>query len=621
MDPASERLIGGNGMANARRTLWLMLIAGAVCWVVWFVASQSQRRQLVKQVVLQRLQQNLSSLLADYAERVAAGGASPEEKGAPPADDFRRWWQQAARPADLAAVVISERGEELLRTEGDLLPRTYLNPAVRQGLEVGDWQMATWRAGSDQSLAIVARRLRPNDIVTAHQLPGSQAENVVVVWAYGRLESELAEWPQQTGWGLAIPLVAIAMCLLASQAQRLSRQIREFAQAMVRVSAGDLEQKIDADERQGIGLELSEALDQLRARLQRRQASEESARDRTAAVLASMVEGVLAVDKEMRITMANQAAIQLLALPRDFAGKLVNAVVRIPQFENAVQRCRQKNSPIQAELETVGPARRTLSMRVTPLRNHPSTELAIVLHDVTELRRLETMRRDFVANVSHELKTPLASIKAFAETLRLGAIDDSAVNRQFLGQIETQTQLLEQQILDLLHLARVESGRTPFELGPVDLNAAARECYERFKIEAAQRGIDLQCSPVTDPVIASADREALGTILDNLMSNAIRYTKSGGNVEIRTGIKDGHPFVAISDTGIGIAAEHHDRVFERFYRVDRARSRDVGGTGLGLAIVKHTVQALGGRIGLSSRLGKGSTFQVYLPTWKGRPSP
>ena len=601
-------------MGIARRYVWLMLIAGVACWLVWLLAAHSQRRQLVKRVALDQLQRQLAASLSEYTRLVDALTASSPNQP-PTREALNASWQRAWESSDVAAVAISDRGDTLLRTSDELLPRTYLNTAVRSSLGGAGWQSATWRAASEESLTIVARRIDSQvDASDSADIPGMEAPAVVVAWAYGWLERELAEWPQQNAWGLGWPLIGIALLLLAAQGRRMAQQTRGFAQAVVRVSAGDLDQKIDADERQGVGLELSDALDQLKARIERRQASEESDRDRTAAVLASMVEGVLAVDHEMRITMANHAAIQLLALPRDVVGKYVSAVVRIPQFEDAILRSRRKNGPIRTELETVGPVRKTLSMRVTPLRNHPSAELAIVLHDVTELRRLETMRRDFVANVSHELKTPLASIKAFAETLRMGAIDNAAVNRQFLGQIETQTQLLEQQIHDLLHLARVESGRTAFELSPVDLNQAARECWERFGTEATQRTIELNYTPASEPVIAMADREALGTVLDNLMSNAIRYTKPGGRVEIRSGLKDGHPFVAVSDTGIGIAAEHHDRIFERFYRVDRARSRDVGGTGLGLAIVKHTVQALGGRIGLTSRLGKGSTFQVFLPT-------
>ncbi len=334
---------------------------------------------------------------------------------------------------------------------------------------------------------------------------------------------------------------------------------------------------------------------------------------RIEAVLGSMVEGVLALDRDLRITVANKAAIQMLSLPSDIFGRYVDQVVRIPSFEEATQRARSEQRAMQVEFETVGAKRRTLSVRVTPLRGHPAAELAIVLHDVSELRRLETMRRDFVANVSHELKTPLASIKAFAETLRLGAIDDQGVNRQFLAQIEQHADLLDEQIRDLLHLARVESGHTVFELSIVDLVLIAAQCVNRFATEAEQREVLLHLEPSPEPVLAKADREAVSTVLDNLISNAIRYTRPHGHVRISTGRTQDWAYISVADTGIGIAEEHHQRVFERFYRVDKARSRDVGGTGLGLAIVKHTVQALGGKIELTSRLGKGSTFRIHFP--------
>jgi two-component system phosphate regulon sensor histidine kinase PhoR len=224
------------------------------------------------------------------------------------------------------------------------------------------------------------------------------------------------------------------------------------------------------------------------------------------------------------------------------------------------------------------------------------------------------MRREFVANVSHELKTPLAAIKAYAETLRLGAIHDRDKNLQFVEQIESQAELLNQQIHSLLQLARVESGQQLWNIETVAINEVCQECVHRFQSEAESRGVTLSFNPHPQPPNAVADRDGVRTILDNLISNALHYTPRDGRVTVATERDGRFVVVTVTDTGIGIAPEHQSRIFERFYRVDRARSRDRGGTGLGLAIVKHLVQAFAGRIEVQSQVGQGSCFTFHLPT-------
>jgi two-component system phosphate regulon sensor histidine kinase PhoR len=217
-----------------------------------------------------------------------------------------------------------------------------------------------------------------------------------------------------------------------------------------------------------------------------------------------------------------------------------------------------------------------------------------------------------LSNVSHELKTPLASIKAYSETLLMGAIKDESKNVQFITQIELSADRLAQQIQDLLQLSRVESGSMVFEIGPVSLNVACRNCINRFQSTAMNSMIDLRFDEPAADVIAMADEEGVGTILDNLVSNAIRYTPENGSVTLSVNHQEDWAVVSISDTGIGIAPDKQQRVFERFYRVDKARSREAGGTGLGLSIVKHLVHAFGGNVELSSKLGRGSTFRILL---------
>jgi two-component system, OmpR family, phosphate regulon sensor histidine kinase PhoR len=232
---------------------------------------------------------------------------------------------------------------------------------------------------------------------------------------------------------------------------------------------------------------------------------------------------------------------------------------------------------------------------------------------VTDLRRLENLRKEFVANVSHELKTPLASIKAYAETLRLGAIHDAEHCLGFIERIEEQAERLHQLILDLLQLARVEAGKEVFDFRDVSLDHLARECLEQFAPAAAARTTSLEIAPEGPPLLVHADEEGLRTILQNLIDNALKYTPPGGRVRVFWRREGGHAVISVQDTGIGIATRDLARIFERFFRVDKARSREMGGTGLGLSIVKHLAQALGGDVAVESQEGVGSTFRVKIP--------
>ncbi len=335
---------------------------------------------------------------------------------------------------------------------------------------------------------------------------------------------------------------------------------------------------------------------------------------RLEAVLSSMIEGVLAVDRAGKVMLANRAACKMFCLEiAQLQGRKLLEVVRIPELREAIEKTKQHGTFSKTEFQTLTSPKRRLRARVSPLAKESESGVAVVLHDVTELRQLETMRQDFVANVSHELKTPLSSIKAYAETLRLGAINDQERNLEFVERIETQAGLLDRQIHDLLELARVESGDAAFRISDVPINEVCQDCYEQFARIATENQLQLQLQICPGDPLARADRKAVETVVSNLVVNAIHYTPAGGRVTIETSAESGEAVIVVSDTGLGIASEHQTRIFERFYRVDRARSRDKGGTGLGLAIVKHLTQAFGGSVKLDSQIGKGSRFQVRLP--------
>jgi len=245
----------------------------------------------------------------------------------------------------------------------------------------------------------------------------------------------------------------------------------------------------------------------------------------------------------------------------------------------------------------------------------------VVVHDTTELKKLESLRRDFVANVSHELKTPLAVIRLCAETLEGGAHDDPAAREKFLSQIIQQSERLSFLIVDLLSIARIEAGRESLRPQAVDSAEALEDCVARNREQAARVGVSLKVVPVEENLWIWIDEEALTQVLDNLAANAIRYNQPGGSVTLSAkaaGESEGYVHLEVADTGIGIPESDLPRVFERFFRVEKARSRDLGGTGLGLSIVKHLVTASQGTITAKSELGRGSVFTVRLPRAKNQ---
>jgi two-component system phosphate regulon sensor histidine kinase PhoR len=256
-----------------------------------------------------------------------------------------------------------------------------------------------------------------------------------------------------------------------------------------------------------------------------------------------------------------------------------------------------------------------LSVIASRLPGEPAGGVVMVFHDMTELRRLENLRREFVSNVSHELKTPLASIQAYTDTLLEGALEDPANNRKFLERIEEQAGRLHMLILDVIKIAQVETGREVFEMSAIDIAEMVDECVQDHTALAESKRIQIEIEPPEGDarLHVRADAEGFRTILDNLLDNAIKYTLEDGTVTVSWHENEDRVYLKVADTGVGIPQEHLERIFERFYRVDKARSREMGGTGLGLSIVKHLTQVFGGGIKVESRQGEGSTFTVELP--------
>jgi two-component system phosphate regulon sensor histidine kinase PhoR len=291
-------------------------------------------------------------------------------------------------------------------------------------------------------------------------------------------------------------------------------------------------------------------------------------------------------------------------------------LVRNTRLQQWLARSLEQAEPAGGELELVAPEERTLLVHVARLPGHASGGpggAMIVMDDVTELRRLERVRTEFVANASHELKTPLASIKACVETLREGAMNEPDHAAAFLQTVGEQTDRLDALVQDLLALARIESGGAVRERHPLCLAAVVQTCAQRYAQAAARRQQTLSLASRDNDVLVLADEEAVERILENLLDNAIKYTPEGGTVTVRWGAQDSDGLLEVEDTGIGIPRKHLPRIFERFYRVDRARSRELGGTGLGLSIVKHARARHQAVLAIESTPGKGSRFSARFP--------
>ncbi|HXT21983.1 MAG TPA: ATP-binding protein, partial [Thermoanaerobaculia bacterium] len=321
---------------------------------------------------------------------------------------------------------------------------------------------------------------------------------------------------------------------------------------------------------------------------------------------------VLVADAEGRAVLANPAFARLFGIRGGVAGKLPIEVAREPVLQELVAATLRTRAAGAAELVVERGERRHVALLASPLGR--SSGVVLVARDVTPFVRLTEVRRDFVANVSHELKTPLAAIRGMTETLRDGALDDLETADRFLARMLDQCGRLQALVDDLLTLSRLESpasGKDAQPAEPVDLGELARTASEVVASTAVERDVSVEV--VTAEERLRGDADALERLLVNLLDNAVKYNRPGGSVRLEVRRDGDEVVIEVRDTGIGIPAEHLPRIFERFYRVDRARSRSEGGTGLGLAIVKHVAQLHGGRVEVESEPGKGSTFRVLLP--------
>lgn len=410
--------------------------------------------------------------------------------------------------------------------------------------------------------------------------------------------------------GLVSVLATIIVGIVV--AERTARPIRNLTEVARRIAAGDTRARILPTTRDESG-ELARAFNEMVERLQEQVEVLSAEHQQFAAVLDYMADGVLITDKLGQVTLLNPAAGRLLesaeaeALGRSFA-----AVVRHYQLIELWQRCRETGEE-QVEAVEFG-ADQFLQAVVTPFQQQGSGGYLVILQDLTQVRRLQTVRRDFISNLSHELRTPLASLRAVVETLQDGALNDPPAATHFLDRAQREVDTMTQMVEELLELSQIESGQVSLQLSPTAVSDLILIPVERLRPQAERGNITLMLNiPESLPYVL-ADAERMHQVVTNLLHNAIKFTPLGGEVRIEATAEGSEVIVEIHDTGIGIPKKDLSRIFERFYKSDRARSRRSGGTGLGLAIARHIIQAHGGRIWVKSKEGKGSTFYFSLPT-------
>ena len=515
---------------------------------------------------------------------------------------------RAARSAGIRVTVIATNGRVLADSEHD--PATMENhssrPEVKQALATGRGSSIRHSATIGVDMIYVAVPVRRNE------------NRVGVVRVALPLHAVAAAEARIRGRLVIAAIVAAILSLLISLvfSARSLRAIRRLSRAASRLAAGDLDARVASrgtDEIASLAANFNKMA--TRIRLTVRELREEKQKVET--IFQRMGEAIIVTDPEGRITRCNPAFEHVFGVSCEQARGLTVAdatksIALDQAFRSALEGVQET-----AEVRVLFPAPRVLEATVTGISDQEPLGAVAVLHDVTQLRRLEAVRREFVANASHELQTPITAIKAMAETLLAGGRDDPALAERFLCDLERQADRLGALVRDLLDLASIEAGAHEHVATEAPVGEVATAVMGQLGSLAKQRQVVMECS-IPDDLSAVCDWSSLTRILTNLLDNAIKYTEPGDRVGVTAARSGDTVAITVWDTGIGIPSTDLERVFERFYRVDKARSRDLGGTGLGLSIVKHLAEACGGSVSVESQLGKGSRFTVMLPAPEAR---
>jgi two-component system phosphate regulon sensor histidine kinase PhoR len=579
------------------RLFWRLVAMNAAAVVVFLLISSSYIELELKDLIVQDAGRDLETRALLVRENLR--GAKP--------DQLQRSVELAASQSGTRVTVVDRVGNVKADSESissemeDHAERPEIVQALAEG--VGKSQRVSSTRRKEFLYVAVVDNQDPDADVVRVALPMQQL--------MGRLDIL-----RSTLYFTVFALLLVGIGLSFFIARHVVRPIEVVRAAAQRLARGDFEFNLDLDRKDEFG-QLVAAFNTMGRELLNRVGQLEANRREMSTIMENMAEGLLLVDAGGSVILANRAAAALLGTDEEsLRGKPLWEMVRLPQVDELLASLPNLHEPRRIWVEDrTHSQRRVLAFVATPLFETAEGEqhAVLLISDATEDQKLLEMRQDFVANVSHELKTPLTSISAYVETLLDGAAADESVRVPFLQKIQANTTRLSKLVSDILNLSRLESGTGDESRQQLDLNELAQTSVNKHKEAADTKGVTLALHRAPQPVIGLVNEEDMTEAVDNLIVNAVSYTPAGGSIDVAVRRLDSGLQIEVKDTGCGIPKDALQRIFERFYRVDKARSRAMGGTGLGLAIVKHVAIKHGGKVTAESEEGKGSTFRISLP--------
>jgi len=557
---------------------------------------------------VEELKQNLTRELNVLMFAMDWERSGDEESLMPYYTDQARRVREAA---DARLTFVRSDGKVLGDSESD--PRDMGNHADRQ--EIAD----ALRTGSGSAIRY-SDTLRYNMLYVALPVKNEGGATIGVLRIAMSLSEVEAGVRQLWTYVIAgmLGLFVLGSYISYRIAGSVTRPIEKMTHVAKQIAMHNYAERVDVVRQDEMG-QLALAINQMAGSLQGQVTRISENEGRLQSVLANMVSGVMMIGRDARIALVNPAAEHILGFTaHELTGKRYDAAFQSLHLAQMIRECFEQNSHTHSEVTLYYPMERIVEISITPIgQDGDFPGLLVVLHDITDIRRLERVRSEFVANVSHELKTPIAAVKGFSETLMKGAMNDPETAKSFLQIINDESDRLDRLVRGILELSKIESKRVPLRLTPVHVTAVAEQTMQMLADAANNKRIELECS-VPDWIYVEADEDRLRQIVMNLLANGIGYTPEGGKVDLKAEIVEQDDVeerlrLTITDTGIGIPREDLPRIFERFYRVDKARSRQSGGTGLGLSIVKHLIDLHHGTIKVESEVGRGTRFIVELP--------
>lgn len=532
----------------------------------------------------------------------------PDLSGNPPLDEFT---QSLKHRLQVRVTLISSEGVVLGDSDkaSSSMENHLLRPEIQEVLQKGKGTAMRFSATVQQNLLYVALPVKKSD--------GSLTGFLRLALPLTEVERTLHEIQNKIILGLVLAAI-FAIILGISLARSLESKVLSIIAFTQRIARGELEGRMEVKSRDEFGT-LIQNLNLMAEKLGTELRAVSDEKKEKEVILESMTDGVLVIDNHGKVILSNPVVEKLFGWEATkIKGRPFSEVLRNQIFQSLIREVQEKKSKVSSEIQILRPRRTDLSVEAVPIESEQGgiEGTILVFHDVTRLKRLEGMRVDFVANVSHELRTPLTAIKGFVETLLDGALENKDHAIRFLNIISSHSDRLSRLLDDLLTLSNIELGKIKIERSPIHLEQVIQIVLPMLHQKAVDKGIQLVFENSKELPLVLADRDRLVQILVNLVDNGIKYTERGGKVSIEAKIKEDNPRmmeIAVKDTGIGIPENALSRLGERFYRVDKARSRAEGGTGLGLAIVKHLVEVHEGFMHIESQVGRGTTVKLIFP--------